>query len=111
MARKDKTLLYVGLAGAAGLGLYMYLKGEYYNRIGSVVAFQSGLPVPSEPGLLELLFSSASQTLAQARMLDDMMKVRGDVHYKAWKAAINANQPTYTVGGTCFKTKDGSLCS
>jgi len=112
MARKDKTLLYAGLAAGAGVGLYMFLKGKYYNDISKLVAYQNNLPAPSEPGFWELIFSSATTNLAKARMLDDMMKLRlpKPLHYDTWKAALIANQASYKVNNICFLTKNGAVC-
>lgn len=107
MAKKDKTLLYVGLAGAAGYGLYVYLKNEYYSKVNMAMFPMAPM---SQPGFWELLLTSASSKLAQARMFDDMMKLRGKEHYKAWRKAVESGAKTYTFSGACFQTANGSPC-
>ena len=65
----DKTLLYVGIAGAAGFGLYYYLRNEYHYKLVTMT-----MPTMSQPSFWEILLGSAQAELAKARMLDDAMK-------------------------------------
>jgi hypothetical protein len=98
----DKTLLYVGIAGAAGFGLYYYLRNEYHYKLVTMT-----MPTMSQPSFWEILLGSAQAELAKARMLDDAMKMRGEAHYKAWKAAVNAGKALYMFESKCYETATG----
>ncbi len=98
------TRLLLVLAAAGGVGYYFYSRNKYVYQVGQAMA---PAPLP-KPSVFDLLLGGAVKHFSDiAKAMDDKMKLRGDVHYTAWKEAVQRGDTYYAIGDLCFVTKTG----
>lgn len=113
---KKNTALLIGIAGVAGLGVFLAVRKNSQVERASKIAALDGKPV-AKPGVFDSLLGNISDVMTQAMQraaqLEAKIKARGEEHYKAWKDAVKRVDPMYALedpsgASQCFETKTGN---
>lgn len=108
-----KMMIYIGVAGAIGLGTYLILRGreEHHRRVGTMITRHFQEPPLERIDWIELILGQTTDYIERSKELEARIKARGKRHHDAWKRAVRSEWSHYAAevpGGTqCFETATG----